>query len=88
MKTITVIKPSPEQIADMASRPIWEKEASVFDWVYDEPETALVIEGKVRVTDEDGQICEFGPGDLVTFPAGLSCRWEVIEPIRKHYKMG
>ena len=88
MRPITVVKPLPDEIADMKSQPIWEKEASVFDWTYDEPETALVIEGKVRVTGEDGQICEFGPGDLVTFPAGLSCRWEVIEPIRKHYKMG
>ena len=88
MKTITVVKPSPEQIADMTGRPIWEKEASSFDWSYDQPETALVIEGRVRVTGEDGQSCEFSAGDLVTFPAGLSCRWDVIEPIRKHYKMG
>ena len=88
MKTVTVVKPSPEQVADMTNRPIWEKEASSFDWFYDEPETALVLEGRVRVTGEDGQAYEFGAGDLVTFPAGLSCRWDVIEPIRKHYKMG
>jgi hypothetical protein len=88
MKTITVVKPSPEQVADMKGRPTWEKEASSFDWFYDEPETALVLEGRVRVTGEDGRTVEFGPGDLVTFPAGLSCRWEVIEPVRKHYKMG
>jgi hypothetical protein len=88
MKTITVTKPSPDQVAEMISRPTWEKEASSFDWFYDEPETALVLEGKVKVTGEDGQQVEFGAGDLVTFPAGLSCRWEVIEPIRKHYKMG
>jgi hypothetical protein len=88
MKTITVAKPSPEQVADMQRRPTWEKEASSFDWFYDETETALVLEGRVRVTGEDGQSVEFGAGDLVVFPAGLSCRWDVIEPIRKHYKMG
>ena len=88
MKTITVVRPSSEQIADMAGRPVWEKEVSTFDWVYDELETALVIEGRVRVIGEDGQVCEFGAGDLVVFPAGLACRWEVVEPIRKHYKVG
>ncbi|MFP3875020.1 MAG: cupin domain-containing protein, partial [Thiohalophilus sp.] len=24
-------------------------------------------------------------GDLVTFPAGMSCTWEIREPVKKHY---
>ena len=27
-----------------------------------------------------------GAGDLVIFPAALSCIWEITEPVRKHYK--
>jgi len=29
-----------------------------------------------------------GTGDLVTFPKGLSCQWEVRSPVRKHYRFG
>jgi len=25
-------------------------------------------------------------GDLVTFPAGLSCTWDVKKALRKHYQ--
>jgi hypothetical protein len=25
-------------------------------------------------------------GDLATFPAGLSCTWDVHAPLRKHYR--
>ena len=27
-----------------------------------------------------------GKGDLVTFPAGMSCTWEIRRPVRKHYR--
>jgi hypothetical protein len=26
-----------------------------------------------------------GAGDLVVFPAGMSCTWKVLVPVRKHY---
>ncbi len=28
---------------------------------------------------------EFGKGDFVTFPKGLSCVWDIKEPVKKHY---
>ena len=28
---------------------------------------------------------EFGKGDFVTFPKGLSCIWDIKAPVRKHY---
>ena len=37
------------------------------------------------VTPEGGQPQEFRRGDLVVFPNGLSCTWEVLEPVEKHY---
>ena len=67
------------------SWPIWEKEASRFDWHYDETEACYIIKGKVKVRAKDGKIILFGAGDFVTFPKGLDCEWDIIEPVRKHY---
>ncbi|MFH1837868.1 MAG: cupin domain-containing protein [Candidatus Omnitrophota bacterium] len=71
------------------SWPIWEKEISLFDWSYGEKETCYIIEGNAVVTSDDGkEKIEFGPGDLVTFQEDLICKWQIKEPIKKHYKMG
>jgi len=70
------------------SWPIWTKEVSRFDWFYDDMEQCYFLEGKVTVTSEDGKKVSFGKGDFVTFPKGLSCIWDVQEPVRKHYKFG
>ncbi len=70
------------------SWPIWEKEVSRFDWYYDEPEECYFLEGKVVVESKDGSKVEFGKGDLVKFPQGLACVWDIKEPVRKHYNFG
>ena len=67
----------------------WEKEKSIFDWSYDETETCYVLEGDVEVTDsKTGEKLQFQKGDLVQFPKGLECVWNVKKPIRKYYKFG
>jgi len=60
---------------------------STFDWHYDEKEVCYILEGKVTVKTADETV-NFGPGDLVTFPAGLDCVWTVHERVRKHYRLG
>ena len=70
------------------SWPVWEKEESTFPWHYDEPETCYLLEGRVRVTPENGEPVEFGAGDMVTLPAGMDCTWEIRKAVRKHYKLG
>jgi uncharacterized cupin superfamily protein len=65
--------------------PIWEKEISRFDWHYDSIEECYLLEGEVVVETEDGEKAEFGKGDFVTFPKGLSCIWDIQKPVRKHY---
>lgn len=69
--------------------PIWEKEISEFPWSYDQQETCYIIEGRVvvEISKDDGEV-EFGKGDLVIFPQGLSCTWKIIEPVKKYYKFG
>jgi len=70
----------------VASWPIWEKEISTFPWTYTATETCYILEGRVIVTPDGGEPVEIKAGDLVTFPAGMSCTWEILEPIRKHYR--
>jgi hypothetical protein len=67
------------------SWPVWEKEVSRFDWSYDSVEECYLLEGKVVVETDDGKTVEFGKGDFVTFPKGLSCTWDVKSPVKKHY---
>jgi uncharacterized cupin superfamily protein len=80
---VEVEKPSAETISEMQG---WSKEVSVFDWEHDATETCYVLEGEVKVTTSEGETIAFGAGDLVTFPRGLKCTWEVRKPIRKHYR--
>ncbi len=86
---IEIRKPDNKELEklNVKSWPIWEKEPSKFDWYYDEKETCYIIEGKVKVSTEKETV-EFGAGDLVIFPAGLSCVWEISQKIRKYYKFG
>jgi len=68
--------------------PTWEKEVSTFDWHYDTKETCYLLAGDVVVTPEGGEPVHITTGDLVIFPAGLSCTWEIREDVEKHYDFG
>jgi uncharacterized cupin superfamily protein len=87
--------PTPDTLQKLGVRawPIWEKEVSSFPWTYDETEVCYILEGEVHVQPMDGMkptgiAVSFAAGDLVTFPAGLSCTWTIIQPVRKHYRFG
>ncbi|MCX7940666.1 MAG: cupin domain-containing protein [Endomicrobia bacterium] len=88
MKDIKILQPTKDELEKLKvdSWPIWECGVSKFDWEYDEDETCYILEGKVIVETEDGKKYEIKKGDLVTFPKGLKCIWDVKQPIRKHYK--
>jgi len=87
---ITIEKPSEEYLIknNVRSWPVWQKEASEFQWEYDEKETCYILEGEVVVIPENGSPVKFGTGDLIVFPEGLKCRWKIIKDVRKHYKFG
>ena len=70
------------------SWPVWEKEASRFDWHYDTTESCYILEGDVTVETKAGEKVTFSAGDFVTFPRGLDCVWDIKKPVRKHYNFG
>lgn len=90
MAKITVERPSPEKLASLGVTrwPIWTKEVSEFPWSYSSQEIAYILEGEVTVIEQGGETVRFGAGDLVTFPSGLSCTWQVKKALRKHYQFG
>jgi len=79
--------PSQERLEALgvSAWPVWEKEVSTFPWEYDCEEVCYLLEGEVVVTPEGGTPVTLRAGDLVTFPAGMRCTWEIRAPVRKHY---
>ncbi|WP_199249861.1 cupin domain-containing protein [[Phormidium] sp. ETS-05] len=80
-------QPTPETLQQLgvSGWPIWTKEVSEFPWTYDDAETCYFIEGDVIVTPDRGTPVTMGKGDLVTFPAGMSCTWNIRRAVKKHY---
>ncbi len=70
----------------VSSWPIWNCDVSEFPWTYDRRETCYLLEGEVVVTPDRGSAVPIKAGDLVIFPAGMSCRWNVLQAVRKHYQ--
>ncbi|NJD69025.1 MAG: cupin domain-containing protein [candidate division NC10 bacterium] len=80
--------PSPDRLAALTvqSWPTWSKEVSIFPWSYDSTETCYFLEGDVIVTPDGGEPVRGGKGDLVAFPAGMTCTWDIRRPVHKHYR--
>ena len=63
----------------------WSKEVSTFEWTYDDAETCYILEGEAVITPNGGEPVHIQRGDLVRFPAGMSCTWQITEAVEKHY---
>ncbi|NVM55705.1 MAG: cupin domain-containing protein [Candidatus Helarchaeota archaeon] len=88
MSEIKKEKPTKEDIEKMLKEwSPWECDISTFDWEYFDTETCYIIEGEVKVKTATGET-EIRAGDLVKFPKGLKCVWDVKKPIRKVYTFG
>ncbi|HPE79694.1 MAG: cupin domain-containing protein [Chromatiaceae bacterium] len=79
--------PSPMKLEVMGvyDWPIWRKEASRFAWTYQQQETCYILRGRFTVTPDGGESQHFQRGDLITFPQGMQCTWEITEDVEKHY---
>ncbi|XP_021903393.1 uncharacterized protein LOC110818733 [Carica papaya] len=86
---ITVHTNPPESIlTELGVRkwPKWGCPPSKFPWTYTSKETCYLLEGKVKVyPDGSDGFVEIGAGDLVVFPKGMSCSWDVSVAVDKHY---
>ncbi|XP_073003198.1 uncharacterized protein [Typha latifolia] len=87
---VKVEKNPPEsKLAELGVRqwPKWGCPPSKFPWTYTAKETCYLLEGKVKVfPDGHGdEFVEIGAGDLVEFPKGMKCTWEVSIAVDKHY---
>jgi uncharacterized cupin superfamily protein len=61
----------------------WSCTAGRFNWHYTVDETVHIISGEVFVTNEKGDECRLGPGDMAFFPAGSRSTWRVPVAVRK-----
>lgn len=80
--------PAESRLSELKVRswPKWGCPPSKFPWTYTATETCYLLEGRVKVyPDGYNDYVEIGPGDLVVFPKGMKCTWEVSEAVDKHY---
>ncbi|TBU90336.1 cupin domain-containing protein [Stutzerimonas kirkiae] len=48
-------------------------------------ELCTLLQGRVRLTTEDGHEAIYAAGDTFIMPAGFRGRWETLETVRKYY---
>ncbi|KAL8482335.1 hypothetical protein ACS0TY_027866 [Phlomoides rotata] len=88
---IKIVKNPPEsKLSDLGVRswPKWGCPPSNFPWTFCAKETCYLLKGKVKVyPDGSNEAVDIGAGDLVEFPKGMSCTWDVSEAVDKHYKI-
>jgi uncharacterized cupin superfamily protein len=88
MSEITIehnVTPVKLDAMDVDCWPTWTKEVSTFEWTYGENEMCYILEGEAIITPVDGEPVTIQRGDLIRFPAGMSCTWQITEAIEKHY---
>ena len=65
----------------------WGCPTGKFPVKFDARQTCYLLKGMVRAHIKGSSECvEFGAGDLVVFPKGLSCTWDVVAAVDKYYK--
>ena len=68
--------------------PTWECEPKTFLWTYDEKEVCLIIKGEANIKTKEGESFHVKSGDLVEFPEGISCEWQIMKSLKKHFRLG
>uniref|UniRef100_A0A7N0TNN7 (S)-ureidoglycine aminohydrolase cupin domain-containing protein n=1 Tax=Kalanchoe fedtschenkoi TaxID=63787 RepID=A0A7N0TNN7_KALFE len=91
--TITVEKkPSEARLAQLGikSWPKWGCSPGTYQLKFDAEETCYLVRGRVRAyvkrPPPESEFVEFGAGDLVVIPKGISCTWHVSVAVDKYYK--
>jgi uncharacterized cupin superfamily protein len=65
---------------------VWESDPGVSRWEFlTRGEIVHVLEGRMIVTQDDGEPVELTAGSVAYYPIGWTGTWEVLEPVRKFY---
>lgn len=64
---------------------IWQGEPGSWEVRYSEHEFCHLLEGKVQLSDQEGNSMILVAGDQFVIPAGFRGTWETIETCRKIY---
>ncbi|OAY24281.1 uncharacterized protein LOC110604426 [Manihot esculenta] len=87
---VKIVRNPPEsKLTELGVRswPKWGCPPSKFPWTYSDKEICYLLKGEVKVyPDGSDEAVEIGAGDLVEFPKGMSCTWDVSVGVDKHYK--
>ncbi|CAL5353564.1 hypothetical protein ACSBR2_032201 [Camellia fascicularis] len=92
LRIIVQNNPSQSQLSELGikSWPKWGCSPGKYQLKFDAEETCYLLKGKVKVypkgSSAASEVVEFGAGDLVIIPKGLSCTWDVSVAVDKHYK--
>lgn len=68
--------------------PMQSLEPGEFVHDYAQAETCYILSGSATLTPANGPILNIERGDLISFPAGLSCTWTIHSPVKTHYTRG
>jgi uncharacterized cupin superfamily protein len=66
---------------------IWSSTPGKWRVSYTEHEFCHLLEGRVRLTADDGAAIEFRAGQAFVVPSGFVGTWETLEPARKYYAL-
>ncbi|KMT05787.1 hypothetical protein BVRB_7g166260 [Beta vulgaris subsp. vulgaris] len=94
LRIVVENNPSSSRLSELGikSWPKWACSPGKYQLKFDAEETCYMVKGKVRAYPKKGSTIieddyvEFGAGDLVTIPKGLSCTWDVLLAVDKYYK--
>ena len=65
---------------------VWHCTPGVWEYdFYEENEVMLMLSGRMRLTDADGNATELTKGDVFYIPRGWSGKWETLETMEKMY---
>ena len=68
---------------DKFSFGLWRRDAQSRRFERPYHEIAYIIEGRVEITDDDGEVLVAGPGDILITPQGSKGYWKNLSPVKK-----
>lgn len=68
------------------SWPTWSSQAKTIKAAYNKTEVCYVTEGEVIIRHALGAVT-VEAGHMLILPKGLDCTWQVVKPVKKHYKV-